>query len=68
MESLTQSQIRQRLKSLRSEHQKLDILIAQEMSSSSLDQIRVCRLKKHKLAIKDEITRLENMLLPDIIA
>ena len=68
METLTQSQIKQRLKSLRSEHQKLDILISQEMFSSSLDQIRVCRLKKQKLAIKDEITRLENMLLPDIIA
>jgi len=68
MESLTQSQIKQRLNVLQTEHKKLDLLIAQETSSSVLDQIRICRLKKRKLAIKDEIMRLENMLLPDIIA
>ena len=68
MESLTQNQIKQRLLTLKSEHQKLDLLIAQEMLLPCVDQIRACRLKKRKLAIKDEITRLENMLLPDIIA
>ena len=67
MESFTQSQIKQRLNALRSEHQKLDALIAQEMLSPITDQIRTCRLKKRKLAIKDEIAQLENMLLPDII-
>ena len=68
MESFTQSQIKQRLNALKSEHQKLDALIAQEMLSPVTDQIRICRLKKRKLAIKDEIAQLENMLLPDIIA
>ena len=68
MESLVQSKIEQRLKSLKSEHQKLDMLIEQEISAPRENQIRVQRLKKQKLAIKDEIVRLESMLLPDIIA
>lgn len=68
MESLAQSKIEQRLKSLKSEHQKLDMLIEQEISAPRENQIRVQRLKKQKLAIKDEIARLESMLLPDIIA
>ncbi|MBR1777029.1 MAG: DUF465 domain-containing protein [Alphaproteobacteria bacterium] len=68
MESLTQSQIKQRLNALKNEHQELDFLITKEALSPSTDQIRARRLKKRKLAIKDEITQLENMLLPDIIA
>ena len=68
MESLTQTQIKHRLNALRAEHQKLDKLIEKEVNSLNSDQIRICRMKKRKLAIKDEITVLENMLLPDIIA
>jgi hypothetical protein len=33
-----------------------------------MDPIRVQRLKKRKLALKDRITRIEDQLLPDIIA
>lgn len=32
------------------------------------DQIRLARLKKQKLLLKDQIVRLENLLTPDIIA
>ena len=32
------------------------------------DTIKVQRLKKRKLALKDQISRLENSLVPDIIA
>ena len=68
MESFTQSDIKRRLKTLKTEHRKLEALIVQETSLPLPDQIRVCRLKKRKLAIKDEMAQLENMLLPDIIA
>lgn len=68
MESLDQRRIQQRLKTLMSEHRELDDLIKREISAPLADQIRICRLKKRKLAIKDEIARLENLLLPDIIA
>lgn len=68
MESLDQSRIKRRINALREEHKKLDALIMQEMTSPTADQLRICRMKKRKLAIKDEIAVLENMLLPDIIA
>ncbi len=68
MESLTQEQIKERLIALKTEHQDLDFLIGSIISQPGIDQIRIQRLKKRKLALKDEIARLENMLLPDIIA
>ena len=68
MESLAQSKIRQRLNLLKSEHRELDFLISKEAGLPNTDQIRLYRLKKQKLALKDEIARLENLLLPDIIA
>ncbi|MGN1078678.1 MAG: YdcH family protein [Alphaproteobacteria bacterium] len=68
MESLTQDQIKQLLIKLKTEHRDLDSLIGNIISRPGIDQIRIQRLKKRKLALKDEIARLENMLLPDIIA
>lgn len=68
MESLTQDEIRQQIAALKTEHGDLDFLIESILSQPGVDQIRVHRLKKRKLILKDEIARLENMLLPDIIA
>ena len=55
------------LHELRSEHRDLDTVIAR-LSDSLTDQLQVQRLKKRKLKLKDEITRLESRLVPDIIA
>lgn len=53
---------------LRRQHRALDEEIA-ELSKSVLgDQIRLKRLKKRKLQLKDEIARVEDKLYPDIIA
>ena len=68
MESLTQEQIKHRLGALKKEHAELDSRLKSEQKHSAADMIRIQRLKKRKLALKDEITQLENMLLPDIIA
>ncbi len=68
MESLNHQKIEARLNSLKTEHQKLDSEIESLISQAGFDQIRVQRLKKRKLALKDEISALENSLLPDIIA
>jgi len=38
------------------------------MSSGYADQMLIQRMKKRKLALKDRIVQLENILLPDIIA
>jgi hypothetical protein len=56
-----------RLHEMRSEHRDLDTVIAR-FTSDRMDQLQVQRLKKRKLKLKDEITRLESRLVPDIIA
>jgi hypothetical protein len=57
-----------KLESLRLEHRDLDDAIDSLSSTSSFDQLRLNRLKKRKLALKDQIIHLESDLLPDIIA
>jgi hypothetical protein len=61
-------ELRQRLDGLRSEHRDLDDVIARLSTEGPFDQIKLTRLKKRKLILKDQITALENALLPDIIA
>ena len=56
-----------RLHELRSEHRDLDTVIAR-MGESGGDQLHLQRLKKRKLRLKDEVVRLESLLVPDIIA
>lgn len=52
----------------RQEHSDLDAAIQTLTASGIADQMLVQRLKKRKLALKDRIVQLENLLLPDIIA
>ena len=52
----------------RQEHADLDAAIHTLSASGLADQMLIQRLKKRKLALKDRITQLENILLPDIIA
>jgi hypothetical protein len=59
--------LRAKLLQLREEHRDLDAAIA-AMTDVSADQLRLTRLKKRKLQLKDQITRIEDTLLPDIIA
>ena len=60
--------LRERLEKLKSEHRNLDETIRQLTSQGSFDQLQIQRLKKKKLALKDEIQRLEDRIFPDIIA
>ena len=63
-----QAAIRRKLEELRVEHRDLDNLIARVNEEAPFDQLRMQRLKKRKLALRDQINRLESELLPDIIA
>lgn len=56
------------LETLKTEHRDLDVVIAQLSASVPVDLMRLNRLKKRKLFLKDSIAKIEGMLLPDIIA
>lgn len=60
--------LKRKLADLKSEHRDLDEVITHLVENAPFDQLQVQRLKKRKLALKDEIMRVENQLLPDIIA
>ncbi|BAE51104.1 YdcH family protein [Paramagnetospirillum magneticum] len=61
-------EVRRQLAELKTEHRDLDDVISRVADGAPFDQLRLQRLKKRKLHLKDEITRLENILIPDIIA
>ncbi len=53
---------------LQREHRDLDEAIHVMETSGRGDQLTLRRLKKQKLHLKDQITRLADILTPDIIA
>ena len=63
-----QEQLKAKLAELELEHRDLDDVINNLMNQSDFDQIKVGRLKKRKLAFKDQITALRGRMIPDIIA
>ncbi len=61
-------ELRQSLTTLKLEHRRLDEEITRLLATVEADQLKVSRMKKQKLTIKDEIRQLEDRLMPDIIA
>ena len=61
-------EVRGRLMELRQRHQDLDAAVAALLEKPLLDQLQIARLKKQKLILRDQITKLENQLTPDSIA
>ncbi|MEO8302349.1 MAG: DUF465 domain-containing protein [Rhizomicrobium sp.] len=59
---------RAKLTQLMQEHRDLDAAIDAMVQTGSTDLLALSRLKKRKLQLKDEITEINNGLLPDIIA
>lgn len=53
---------------LREEHRELDEKIQTLIGASPYDQLELTRLKKRKLMLRDQITRIEDDIVPDIIA
>ena len=61
-------ELKHQLEELMLEHRDLDDVIDRISEAVPFDQLQVGRLKKRKLMLKDQISRLESQLLPDIIA
>ncbi len=57
--------IEQRLEALRLEHRDLDDVIRHLTDDPLFDQLKLRRLKKRKLVLKDAISKLESSLIPD---
>ncbi len=65
---VSEEEMRKRLEMLRIDHRDLDAAIDALTASGAKDQLQVARLKKRKLRLKDQISMLEDYLIPDIIA
>lgn len=68
MSSGDPGEIAQKLAELRQEHRDLDRAIDSLSVDSGIDQLRLRRLKKRKLKLKDWIAYLESQLIPDLDA
>lgn len=58
----------EKLRQLRIEHRDLDEVITRLALDVRVDELQLKRLKKRKLMLKDQITRLESELIPDLNA
>lgn len=65
---LEQQDIVRWLGELRIEHRDLDEVIMHLVETDHRDHMRLQRLKKRKLKLKDSITKLESKLIPDLDA
>ena len=63
-----QRNIQNQIATMESEHRDLDSVIERLGEVLPFDQLKLQRLKKRKLVLKDEMTRLRSRILPDIIA
>ena len=62
-----QAEIRLIVARLRQEHEDYDAAI-DAMIQTGCDALRIQRMKKKKLVIKDRLSKLEDQIIPDIIA
>lgn len=58
----------EKMNNLLTEHRDLDEVIDQLMENPASDQLKIQRLKKRKLILKDELSRVREKIRPDIIA
>lgn len=68
MDEAEEDTLKAKLAILRQQHRDLDVAISTLEASGTGDQLQLRRLKKMKLQIKDMISRIEDKLIPDIIA
>jgi hypothetical protein len=65
---MAEGSLEEKLVALRTEHSDLDSALESLLERQPYDTLKLQRLKKRKLILKDQITALEDQLYPDIIA
>ncbi|MGQ0656551.1 MAG: YdcH family protein [Chromatiales bacterium] len=60
--------IQKRIMELQIEHRDLDEIVTRLSQDPLVDQLQLTRLKKRKLLLKDQISRLKSQLIPDLDA
>ena len=68
MSDLNQELLRKKLDEIRLEHRDLDDVIHRFHMTGGMEQMQMQRLKKRKLKLKELIIKIENELIPDILA
>ena len=67
-DEIEQEEMRALLAELKNEHRRIDKEIEALEEMGVVDVLKIRRMKKIKLSIKDQIVFIENQLTPDIIA
>jgi hypothetical protein len=67
-ETTDRETLERQLEELKSAHRDLDDVIARITEEAPFDQLQIQRLKKRKLQLKDQMAKVESLVLPDIIA
>ena len=65
---IDEDSLREQLEEHKLEHKSLDDQINQLSKAGAVDFLTIAKLKKEKLRLKDCISRIESMLIPDILA
>ncbi|OQX30156.1 MAG: hypothetical protein B0D96_09320 [Candidatus Sedimenticola endophacoides] len=68
LDNLSIDEMQSRLITLREEHRDLDDAILRLSSGPYINELQLRRLKKRKLFLKDAISRIETLLIPDLNA
>ncbi len=67
-ESLDQADLLVQLETLKEEHEALNAEVDALAENGVVDQLKFARMKKEKLRLKDEISKVVDQMTPDIIA
>ena len=60
--------LQQKLDKLKKTHKNMEYKIIELMACSPPNDLEIYRIKREKLALKDQITKIDGLLVPDIIA
>jgi len=68
IDDISDAELTETLASLKLEHRRIDNEIKANLETGVADMLKVRRMKKIKLSLKDKIIFIENQITPDIIA